>query len=134
MNVFSRVVNVVVAPALLVLAMLAPLPVQANDHGGGGGAPEPMVFTVNLGKENYVQFGLIFEGAKPETAHLLAEYKPRIQHEIILLLSGKDAATLRTLAGKKELIEQIIKLGNHVIHEDEESGIKEVLFTKFLIQ
>jgi flagellar FliL protein len=133
MNVFSRIVTIFVAPALLVLAVMLPLPVLAGDHGGGG-APEPVVFTVNLGNENYVQFGLIFEGATPEAAHLLAAYKPRIQHEIILLLSGKEAATLRTLAGKKELIKEIIELGNHVIHEDEETGIKEVLFSKFLIQ
>ena len=92
------------------------------------------MFTVNLGKDNYLQFGLIFEGATPEVLHLLAGYKPRLQHEIILLLSGKDAAKLRTLAGKKELIEEIIELSNHVIHEDEKTGIKEVLFTKFLIQ
>ncbi len=93
-----------------------------------------MVFTVNLGKDNYLQFGLVFEGATPEALHLLAGYKPKLQHEIILLLSGKDAAKLRTLAGKKELIEEIIELSNHVIHEDEKTGIKEVLFTKFLIQ
>jgi flagellar FliL protein len=133
MNVFSRILISFVAPALVVLGTLLPLSLLAGDHGGGG-APEPMVFTVNLGKDNYLQFGLIFEGVTPEVMHLLAGYKPRLQHEIILLLSGKDAANLRTLAGKKELIEEIITLGNHVIHEDEKTGIKEVLFTKFLIQ
>lgn len=133
MNLISRILTSLVAPVLLVLATMLPLPALANDHGGGG-APEPMVFTVNLGKDNYLQFGLVFEGATPEALHLLAGYKPRLQHEIILLLSGKDAAKLRTLAGKKELIEEIIELSNHVIHEDEKTGIKEVLFTKFLIQ
>lgn len=133
MNVFFRGVNAFVALLAMILALLSPQPLLANDHGGGG-APEPMVFTVNLGTESYVQFGLIFEGKTPEVEHLLASYKPKIQHEIILLLSGKDAATLRTLAGKKALIAEIIKLGNHAIHEDEESGIKDVLFTKFLIQ
>jgi flagellar FliL protein len=133
MNVFSRILTFFVAPLLVVLGTLLPPSALAGDHGGGG-APEPMVFTVNLGKDNYLQFGLIFEGATPEVLHLLAGYKPRLQHEIILLLSGKEADKLRTLAGKKELIEEIIELGNHVIHEDEKTGIKEVLFTKFLIQ
>lgn len=133
MNLISRILISFVAPVLLVLGTMLPLPALANDHGAGG-APEPMVFTVNLGKDNYLQFGLIFEGATPEVLHLLAGYKPRLQHEIILLLSAKDAAKLRTLAGKKELIEEIIELSNHVIHEDEKTGIKEVLFTKFLIQ
>ncbi|MBI3274801.1 MAG: hypothetical protein HYZ60_02370, partial [Methylocystis sp.] len=33
-----------------------------------------------------------------------------IQHEIILMLSAKEAEKLRTLAGKKELIEEIVEL------------------------
>jgi flagellar FliL protein len=70
----------------------------------------------------------------PGSGRLLAAHKPQIQHEIILLLSGKDAATLRTLAGKKELIEELVELANHAIHEDEKTGIKEALFTRFLIQ
>ena len=134
MNVAPRIVNALVAPILFVLALLSPLPVLANDHGGGGGAPEPMVFTVNLGKENFLQFGLILETATPEAAGLLAAHKPQIQHEIILLLSGKDAAKLRTLEGKKELIEELVELANHAIHEDEKTGVKEALFTRFLIQ
>jgi len=135
MNVAPRMINALVAPLLMLLALLIPLSVLANDHGGaGGGGPEPMIFTVNLGKENYLQFGLILETVSPEAAHSLASYKPRIQHQIILLLSGKDAGKLRTLEGKKELIEELHELANHVIHEDEKTGIKEVLFTKFLIQ
>lgn len=134
MNVAPRVVNALLAPILLVFALILPVPSLASDHGGGGGAPEPMVFTVNLGTENYLQFGLILEPAVPEAAGAIAAYKPRIQHEIILLLSGKEVAGLRTLAGKKELIEELIELANHAIHEDEKTGIKEALFTQFLIQ
>jgi flagellar FliL protein len=134
MNIVPRIVKTLLAPMLVVLAVLSPLPALANDHGGGGGAPEPMVFTVNLGKENYLQFGLILETATPEAAGSLAAYKPRIQHEIILLLSGKEVAALRTLEGKKALIEELVELANHAIHEDEKTGIKEALFTRFLIQ
>lgn len=134
MNVAPRIVNTLLAPMLLVLALFSPLPALSSDHGGGGGAPEPMVFTVNLGTQNYLQFGLILEPAVPEAAGAIAAYKPRIQHEIILLLSGKDIATLRSLAGKKELIEEIVDLANHAIHEDEKTGVKEALFTQFLIQ
>ena len=133
MNVAPRFVSFFVAPILLVLALFLPLPAMASDHGGGG-APEPLVFTVNLGKENFLQFGLILEPATPEAAGLLAAHKPQIQHEIILLLSGKDANKLRTLAGKKELIEELVELANHAIHEDEKTGVKEALFTRFLIQ
>ncbi|MBS1139277.1 MAG: Flagellar basal body-associated protein FliL [Proteobacteria bacterium] len=133
MNVASRILKAFAASLLMAVALLSPFTALASDHGGGG-APEPMVFTVNLGKDNYLQFGLVFETASPEAAHLLASHKPQIQHKIILMLSGKESANLRTLQGKKALIEEIIELSNHVIDEDEKTGVKEVLFTKFLIQ
>lgn len=135
MKLVSRIAHCGAAISLVSTLLLVPVVGMASDHGGGGGGgPEPMVFTTNLGKDNYLQFGVVFEAATPEAQHLLTAYKPKIQHEIILLLSGKEQGKLRTLAGKKELIEEIIELTNHVIHETEETGVKEVLFTKFLIQ
>lgn len=133
MRSIFRMIRACGATLLLAFAMsLSPI-AQANDHGGGGG-PEPTVFTVNLGADRYLQFGIIFECASPESEHLLAAYKPRIQHEIILLLSVKNGDELRTLEGKKALIEEIIELANHVIDESPKTGVKEVLFTRFLIQ
>lgn len=102
--------------------------------GGGGGAPEPMVFTFNVGGKAYVQFGLIFETGSPEAMHELVVYKPKIQHGIILLMSDKDEARLRTLEGKKELVGEIADLTNRIIREDRKTGVTEILFTKFLIQ
>lgn len=133
MSITHRIRKIFLALGIIMLAILTPSAASANDHGGGGG-PEPMVFTMNVGSKAYVQFGLIFETGSPEAAHELATYRPRIQHQIILLMSGKDEAHLRTLAGKKELIEEIIELVNHIIHEDQKTGVKEVLFTRFLIQ
>ncbi|MCG2577429.1 flagellar basal body-associated FliL family protein [Dechloromonas sp. XY25] len=133
MSLTYRVCKTLLAVGVILLTSLFPLAASANDHGGGG-APEPMVFTFNLGDRAYVQFGLIFETGSPEAAHELVVYRPKIQHEIILLMSGKEEAHLRTLAGKKELIEEVIELANHIIHEDRKDGVKEVLFTKFLIQ
>lgn len=134
MSITHRIRKIFLALGVFMLAVLLPCSASANDHGGGGGAPEPMVFTFNLGDKAYVQFGLIFETGSPEAAHELVVYRPKIQHEIILLMSGKEEAHLRTLAGKKELIEEIIELANHIIDEDRKSGVTEVLFTKFLIQ
>ncbi len=93
-----------------------------------------MVFTVNLGPENYLQFGLVLEAATPEAGQEVEVYKPRIQHEIILLLSSQNVDHLRTLEGKKALIEEILTKVNHVIDETAKTGVKEVLFTRFLIQ
>lgn len=130
---YPRFVARFVSLFAIALACMFPLGALANDHGGGG-APEPMVFTLNLGKESYVQFGLVFEAAKPEAMASLNAFKPRLQHRIILLMAEKDVDTLRTLAGKKKLIEEIVEIANEVIDADEETGIHEVLFSRFLIQ
>ncbi len=128
---FSRFIRPLVGLAMcLALAM----PMLATASGGGGGAPEPLVFTTNAGKNQYLQFGILLEPAVPEAQHLIAGYKPKIQHEILLMLAGKDVERLRTLQGKKDLAEEILEIVNHIIHEDEKTGVKEVLFTKFLIQ
>ena len=128
-RIFPRLTAIV----SLCLVALMPMAASASDHGGGG-APEPLVFTTNAGKSQYLQFGIILEPAVPEAQHLIAGYKPKIQHEILLMLADKDVNKLRTLQGKKDLAEEIIEIVNHVIHEDEKTGVKEVLFTKFLIQ
>lgn len=133
MHLVNRTAKILGVLFFALSAILLALPAQASDHGGGG-APEPLVFTVNLGGGNYLQFGLILEAATPEAAHELVAYRPKIQHEIILLLSDKTQEKLRTLDGKKELIEEIAEAANHVIHEDKKTGVKDILFTNFIIQ
>lgn len=91
------------------------------------------MFTVNLGPNSYLQIGLVLQAATPEASHELGVYQPKIKHEIILLLSGKDEALLRTLPGKKALIAEIITSVNHVIHDDEKTGVNEVLLSNFII-
>ncbi len=120
--------------SLAVLLTMLPMLAIANDHGGGGGGAEPMVFTVNLGKENYLQFGVVLETATPEAKVALGAFKPKIQHRIILLMADKNIANLRTLAGKKELAEELVDLANEVIGETYKTGVSEALFTSFLIQ
>lgn len=123
------------APVLALLGfMIFPLAAVAGDHGGGSAAPAPLVFTVNLGERSYLQMGVILEAATPEAAHELEVYRPRIQHEIIMLLSDRNEAALRTLEGKRALIDEILETVNHVIHADEKTGIKEVLISSFVIQ
>lgn len=127
----SRIHKLLLALGIIFASLVWPMAATA---GGGGGAPEPMVFTFNAGTKAYVQFGLIFETGSPEAMHELVVYKPKIQHGIILLMSGKDEARLRTLEGKKELVGEIIELANRIIHEDRKTGVTDILFTKFLIQ
>ena len=133
MNVTPRFSNTIVAFLLFLTASITPISLLASDAGGGG-APAPLGFTVNLGENSYLQIGLILQAASLEATHELSVYQPKIQHQIILLLSGRDEALLRTLPGKKALIEEIIASVNHVIHSDEKTGVNEVLFSNFIIQ
>jgi flagellar protein FliL len=112
---------------------------QAQASGGGGpSGPEPLKFTVNLqeanGDNKYLQIEVVFETAKPEAGQALASLKPRVQHAMILLLSGQDSGRLRTREGKHHLIGEIIEAVNKVIEETEKTGVNEVLFTSFIIQ
>lgn len=109
------------------------MPAWANS-GGGASGPEPLRFTVNLGKSKYLQVEMVLVGVSPEVEHELVVLRPRIQHEIILLLSTMQPEKLFSREGKQELMAEVIEKANHVIHENEKTGVKEVLFTSFIIQ
>ncbi len=118
----------------LVLAMACQIPLAlASDHGGGGGDP-PLKFVTNLGPSRYLAFELVLDPATPEVAHHLSMYRPRLQHEIILMLSGQTPEMLQTLKGKLHLQAEIQEIANHIIHENEKTGVKDVMFTSFIIQ
>lgn len=134
MHFYSLPVRLTKALLTLSMALLFALPTLANDHGGGGGGASPLVFTVNLGASAYLQIGVILEPATPEVGHELEVFRPKIQHEIIMLLSGHDEGKLRTLKGKHVLLDEILETVNHVIHEDEQTGVKEILISSFIIQ
>lgn len=123
--------------ALLVLfGLTSAMPAYANE-GGGPVGPVPMKFVVNLGNPaldgHMLAVEMVLDGA-PEVNPMIAMYKPKIQHEMILLLSGEDANVLRTVDGKKSLGEKIKETVNKVLKETEKTGVREVLFINFMIQ
>ncbi len=120
--------------ALLGAAILA-LPAQASDHGGAA-APEPLKLTVNLGKGDdlrYLQIEIAFE-AGAEALQAIAAHRPKVLHQLILLLSGETRENLLTLKGKHALAEKIGDAVNKIIDETPKSGVHEVLFPNFIIQ
>ena len=121
----------------LLLGSLMPI-AHANDHGGAPAGPEPLKFTVNVASASsvgrYLQLEIVFETVKPEVAQTIASLKPKVQHAIILVLAGENAEALRSRKGKEELMAKIIDAVNKVIDENEKTGVKEVLFTSFIIQ
>lgn len=110
----------------------------SSDHGGGGGGGgESMRFTVNVQSPQggrYLQIEVMFETATPEANHEIATLRPRVQHQLILLLSSQKVEHLLTVAGKKDLMEEIAETVNEVIEANHKTGVKGVLFTSFIIQ
>lgn len=124
---------------ILSLAVIVALPVFAAEHGGGGAAgPEPMAFVVNVGNSaetlRFLQIAMVLEYANPEVAVRVAEIKPKVQHQIILMLSSEEVANLQTVKGKQDLQARIAKDLNTLVGETAETGITEVLFTNFILQ
>jgi flagellar protein FliL len=124
---------------ILSLAVIVALPAFAAEHGGGGAAgPEPMAFVVNVGNSaetlRFLQIAMVLEYASPEAAVRVAEIKPKVQHQIILMLSSEEVANLQTVKGKQDLQARIAKDLNALVGETAETGITEVLFTNFILQ
>jgi flagellar FliL protein len=121
---------------LAVLALLlVSVPAFAGGHGGGGGgASAPLQFIVNLTTNQFLQVVMEFEFADPEVGQHLADFKPKVQHKLILLLSDLDVPRLLTSKGKIELQERIITELNSLLHATPKTGVKEVFFTSFIVQ
>jgi flagellar FliL protein len=77
---------------------------------------------------------MVFEVAHAEVDGTLKAIRPKVQHKLIILLSSEQPEQLLTLEGKKALAESIRDVLNKLLDETPKSGIKEVLFTNFIIQ
>lgn len=124
--------------SLAALLFCSPLLIAAEHGGGGGGGPTPLQFTVNVGKTieemRFLMTTIVLEYATPEAQIHFNEYKPKLQHHIILMLSDESPNELLTAKGKQELQERIASGLNKLLGEDTKTGIAEVLFTDFVIQ
>lgn len=95
-------------------------------------------FTVNLQPENgdqylQVQFTLQVEG--PEQVVLVKDNMAKVKSRVLLLLSGKKASEINTVAGKQQLAAEIKAVVQQPFDEDgDEQDIADVLFTSFIIQ
>ena len=95
-------------------------------------------FTVNLQPEAgdqylQVQFTLQVEG--PEQVTLVKDNMAKVRSRVLLLLSGKKASEINTVAGKQQLAAEIKAVVQQPFEEDgDEQDIADVLFTSFIIQ
>jgi len=96
-------------------------------------------FVVNLQPEGegdqylQVQFTLQVDG--PEQAVLIKDNMVKVRSRVLLLLSGKKASEISTIAGKQQLAAEIKAVVQAPFEESgDEQEVSDVLFTSFIIQ
>lgn len=125
--------------SLFLLTSLSPFQSASAKEGGGKDGAAAYIklqpFTVNLVDLNqYLQIELTLQGASPEVEATVAMLMPKVRHEMILLLSSKDAAEILTPGGKVKLAEDIKHVINEAIDLSGKHGVTNVLFASFLVQ
>jgi len=95
-------------------------------------------FIVNLQPENgdqYLQVGLVVKVVEATTADGIKQQMPEIRNRILLLLSSKKASEISTLAGKQQLITEVMNEVRQPLGSEKlQQGIIGVFFTSFVIQ
>jgi len=117
-------------------------PATAQDSAASREKPPVFVtlesFTVNLQPENgdqYLQVGLVLKVAESATADAVKLQMPEIRNRILLLLTGKKASEISTVAGKQRLSMEIKdEARQSIASQKDQQGIISVFFTSFVIQ
>lgn len=93
-------------------------------------------FTVNLAgpAQKYLQVEMTLSVANAEVGERVKAYMPAIRHQLILLLTSKDANALGTTEGKRKLLKEAKSAANNAIKVREGEAVTGVLFTSFIIQ
>lgn len=103
------------------------------------------MFTVNLADreaERYAQVGVTLELADSKTGDKLKAYMPALRNDVLMLLAHKEAGELLDRAGKLALAREIRGAALRALGddedqgggEDEESPVRAVHFSSFIIQ
>jgi flagellar FliL protein len=108
---------------------------SAGKGEGGGQYIKLDAFTVNLqGLSQYLQVSITLMAANPHVDEAVKVNMPIIRHELILLLSSKEASQISTFEGKQALLQEAKRAVNKVIHLTDKQGIANTLFESFIIQ
>ncbi len=115
----------------------------ASGGGGGGGGSSPFIalnppIIVNImdgNKIRHMQVIIEIKLTDPAKAAKVDLHKGPIRHELILLLSSQDAATISSAKGKEQLRKDALQAIQKVLQKLEDDPIVEALyFTNFIIQ
>lgn len=111
--------------------------------GGGGNSNSPFIplnppIIVNIvdgGKVRHMQVLIEMKLVDPTESAKVDLHKGPIRHELILLLSSQDAATISSSMGKEQLRKDALVAVQKIMQELEGKPVIEALyFTNFIIQ
>lgn len=91
-------------------------------------------FIVNLAdvpEARYLKLTVKLELDRPDVSADLSARVPQLRDTILILLSSKDAASLRTTQGKFQLRDELTQRLNSLLPK---GGIRSVYFTEFVVQ
>ncbi|MGH7232915.1 MAG: flagellar basal body-associated FliL family protein [Nitrospiraceae bacterium] len=110
----------------------------AKPASAGKAAPGPIfdldAFIVNLmdaPESRYLKLTAKLELERSEVSAELTPRLPQVRDTILILLSSKDAATMRSPEGKFQLRDEMIQRLNSLLPR---GGIRSVYFTEFVVQ
>lgn len=110
--------------------------------GGGGGGSSPFIqinpIIVNIRDGNYIRHMQVLISLKltdDSKKSKLDLHKGPLRHELILMLSSQDAATISSAQGKEQLRKDALAAIQKVFQDLEGEPVIEALyFTNFIIQ
>lgn len=95
-------------------------------------------FVVNLRDDEgdyYLRLGVVLELSDAEALEAAKVQLPRIRNAILLLLSAKRTGDIDSLAGKEQLMQEILMEARKPMPMSEpEKGVESVYFADFVIQ
>lgn len=110
---------------------------EAAKAGGERGAPAAILdmdpFIVNLADAEirYLKLTVKLDLDRPESKEEIAARMPQVRDAILILLTSKDVASLRTTQGKFQLRDEIVNRVNSTLPKN---GVKTAYFTEFVVQ
>lgn len=86
-------------------------------------------------KLKYVKANITLKVRGAATAEAIDRHKPYIRHNVVMLLSRQDEASVSSPEGKQKLkSEALVEIVKALESEQEPSDIEEILFTSFIVE
>nr|MBI3612610.1 flagellar basal body-associated FliL family protein [Nitrospirota bacterium] len=116
----------------------------ASGHGGEAakagaerGAPgaifdlDPFIVNLADAEVRYLKLTVKLDLDRPESKDEIAARIPQVRDAILILLTSKDVASLRTTQGKFQLRDEIVNRVNSALPKN---GVRTAYFTEFVVQ